>query len=319
MITVFVGDVTNKVQIVARDQDPTAQLIEGNNSTDLASGTYYTSLGDCLTLDQFINILEQADILIYVPPEIWSDTDNKNFSYMKKWTEFFLLYFQDKKSVSGIDDLFFTDQINSILTLVDARKTDSAQLWVAGCSITDGLGVTDQERYGQLIADYLDLPVSFLSTPGSSIPWAADQILRSDIRSGDIVIFGLTSANRFTYYHDDVTHVNVRYYKQHPEFNNIMNISCLDNSNQHYQVITSIHRVINYCRLIKAKLIIAGILIDYDFLPLVANLPNYIQLFGKFGLEASTYFLDTSSIDDEHPGPKMHKWYADQIVSKFFK
>ena len=92
----------------------------------------------------------------------------------------------------------------SSLTVVDQRKTAGQQIWIVGCSYAHGncLEYINQ-RYGQLVAEYYHLPVSFLTKPGSSIDWACDQILRADINPGDIVIWGITSVNRCSWVDDN--------------------------------------------------------------------------------------------------------------------
>jgi hypothetical protein len=76
--------------------------------------------------------------------------------------------------------------------LTNVRSDSNPVLWTAGCSFTVGQFLDHKDRWGTLLADYLNLPEVTLSCNGSSIFWAADQILRSDIREGDTVVWGLT-------------------------------------------------------------------------------------------------------------------------------
>ena len=82
--------------------------------------------------------------------------------------------------------------------LKNTRTNNSPVLWTAGCSVTYGTGVEYSSRWGSLLASYLNLPEVTLSQGGSSIFWAADQLLRSDIRPGDIVVWGLTNVPRIS-------------------------------------------------------------------------------------------------------------------------
>jgi hypothetical protein len=200
-----------------------------------------------------------------------------------------------------------------MLDLADERKTERTQLWVAGCSISHGIGVDPDQRYGQLLSEQLDLPVSFLTRGGSSIQWAADQILRSDIRSGDTVVWGLTGFCRFPYYsHGHVRHILTTYYELHPEFNQVINIERLDEDNMVYQSLRHIHAVINFCKKIQARLFLFGLLIDNHTLKWTADLPNYTQFYGCFGFDQGL-FQDLGT-DNEHPGPGMHQWYCNQML-----
>ncbi len=235
---------------------------------------------------------------------------------MQHWTEYCLFYFNDKKYISGfkIPNL---NESSQILELADSRKTSESQLWIVGGSDSKGVGVLPEQRYGQLIANHFGLPVSFLTVIGSSIQWAADQILRSDIRPGDTVIWGLVPPTRFPFYKDnDVVHVSWHRYKKTPDLIKYIDIDQLDNSNTLlYRPIISISQVQNVCNKLGVNLIIAGLAPRCEYLPFVATFKNFIHLHDRFGLVETERFLDFGS-DGDHPGPQTHQWYADQIITK---
>ena len=317
MITLHVGDVTDEVRIAAQTYNPTATLLTSQNCINLTTGNYYVSLGDFENLQQFVDVLAQASELIYVPVDVWSDTKDQH-SYMRHWTEFYLMFFKDKKAVSMDTDTKISNELDSLLDLTAPRQTDSTQLWITGCSITHGVGVNEHERYGQLIANKLNLPVSFLTMPGSSIIWSADQLLRSDLRAGDIVVWGLTNVNRFPYYtNDKLNHVNFKTYEQDPAFDKVIGLDHLTNKNNHYRTVTAIHQVVNYCQKVGVKLYFAGILVDSYSLPYVINLTNYTQLFGHHARDHELKFLDIGT-DNLHPGKLTHQYYASTLLDKIF-
>lgn len=306
MITIFVGDITDDLHKTAFQFDELASIITNDNYNKLTDGTYYVSLGDLSSLEVFYKILSLADTLVYSPPNKWSD-EKKSISKMKLWTEFYILFFRNKKNVIGLEHI---TNGNLEIKLAASRKTDMPQLWVAGCSVSHGVGVKDNQRYGQLLADKLQLPVSFLTAPGASNEWAIEQILLSDIRKEDIVILGLTTFNRFVYYTDTVVHINYAVYEHFPDMHKIFNIDILDSNFLKYKSVSHILQVANFCKKIGCKLIIAGLLIDeYDAF-YVKNIPNYIQLLGT--LMGPTRVIDIGS-DNSHPGPLSHEWYANQI------
>lgn len=307
-IVILVGDVGEYLAEQAKQLDPLAELVTDANSADLTSGVYYTSLGDFAKLQDFVKVLSCADTLIYSPPTEWSDM-LAEFSYMQCWTEFYLRYFRDRKEVL---ELPRTD-LGEFLALADHRRNEGPQLWSVGCSITHGVGIDPEQRYGQLVANQLNLPVSFLSDQGSSIEWATDQILRSDIRAGDIIVWGITTHNRFAYYDKEVIHVNTSYYQQHPKFNQTISIDRLDQPDMMYRAVTRIAEVVNVCRKLNVTLIIAGVLVDRNFIKYASEFPNYLQLFGGFGHEESELFIDLGT-DQSHPGPLTHQWYADELI-----
>lgn len=320
MITIFVGDCTEYLATLARTYSISSTLISFDNfKVRLNDGYYYTSIADLPTIKDFIQILNQADTIIYSPPETWSDTKN-NHSYLQHWTEFYCIFFQNKKEVIGLDLIKTPDNKPSILELLDHRKTNSPQLWIAGCSISNGDGVKENERYGQLLAEKINKEVSFLTRGGTSIDWACDQILRSDIKEDDIVVWGLTSKERFTFSLDNqIRHVCTSYYKKFPEFNNIVNVNLLghdENNTFHY--VRKVYEVINICKKLNVKLILAGLLTTDPLYKYFLGINEFYQFCCINGVEFEDYVLDFGN-DGIHPGPLTHRWYADQLAEIILK
>jgi len=316
MIKIYVGDVTEDLALYVRSQDPNAKLITSLSYKNLEPGTYFVSLGDLDSLQQFREILSQADTLIYHPPVKWSDRVD-DVSLMKVWTEFYVASYQKLNGQPVDTRLCKIENLNHMLALKDYRKTSESQLWIAGCSVSHGVGILDNQRYGQLLSNYLDKPVSFLTQPGSSISWAADQLLRSDLRPNDIVVWGLTSFNRFTYYeHDQFHYVNVSYYTRHPEFDKIVSVSRLDDDDLIYQNVCSIYSVINFCKKNNVKLFLIGLLTDHNDICWLNACENFLPLSGMLGTEKYDRYLDYGD-DDKHPGSLTHEWYAKQIIEYF--
>lgn len=311
MITIFVGDNDIGLSIAAKKTDPSAQLIE--QVQKLSPGTFYTSLSDLHTIDNLIKILDQADFIVYKPPKTWSDSKN-GFSYQQSWIEFYCMYYNDKKTVTGLDNIETPHKVK-MLELVDERKTSDKQLWVAGCSISHGIGVDNSNRYGEILSKKLNLSVSFLTRPGTSIGWAVDQLLRSDIKPNDIIVLGITSTDRFTFMNNDgdICNVNVGYYAINPEFDKVISLDMLSyETNNNFSSLKDIHKLINFCSKTNVKLVLAGMLIDRKTIKYFYDLPNYTQCYGINGLDPNKIFLDIGT-DNLHPGPKSHQYFADQI------
>jgi hypothetical protein len=325
MITLFVGDVTPYLATAAKEFHPEADLVTSGNVHDMADGkVYYTSLGDFHNYQDFCLVLEKADVLVYCPPDRWSDTEQfSNKSNMKYWTEFQIKALRSIKTITGLGPPAVPP--SDFLNQPDFRKSPAPQIWSVGCSITHGIGVHPSQRYGQLISDRLNMPVSMLTCPGSSISWAADQILRADIRTDDIVIWGITSCSRFPVYSEQIgkiIHVNTSTFESElvPDLlKSSLLKRLLETQELQRQSLISIHQVINFCKKIKVKLILAGLLVDPsdDFMDYICEYENYIALTNRHGINADTMFLDIGT-DGSHPGPTMHAWYADQIMNKFF-
>jgi len=327
-LTIFLGDVSVYLAEIAKEYDQSAWLLDQHNYKKImsplkSSTTVYTSLGDLpKNLETVYNILCQADTIFYCRPETWSD--NKNFDIINPdqsthgFTEILLLLLPKSIEIKNFDP--FSPLDHDPIPLVDCRKTEKPQLWIAGCSISHGIGVTSRQRYGALLADALNLECSFLTRPGSAINWAADQILRSDIQAGDLVIWGLTSWNRLTYVHDNklLQGINTSTYQEHPEYNSIIDIDQLLSQQTFYNHFYSIQQVLNYCKKISSKLFIVGVFPNnFSLLGFLQSQKNYIhiphQLHYK-NSQLSQKFLDLGS-DDIHPGPKQHQAYKDTILN----
>jgi len=312
MITVYLGDVGEYLADLAIANHGSATLITQENFTNLSHGNYYTSIGEFTDLRTLGVVLQQANKIVYAPPVVWSDNRHGKSS-MKDWTEDYLQIFSFRCQVDNYIPVKTHNQ-ESILKLVDVRKTNEQQLWIAGCSVSHGIGVTKDTRYGKLLAEKLNLEVSFLTWGSSSIIWASDQILRSDIQSGDIVVWGLTSWSRQPFYKNDtLTHVSSSTFLTLPNFE--ITPDTLTSDNLFYQTLTSVFQVINFCKKIGAKLVIASLIDDY-VVSYLTQFPNLIMLYHIWGRSGGAdNFLDIGS-DNKHPGIKTHQFYADEIYQK---
>jgi hypothetical protein len=310
MITIYLGDISDYLRHHAVMSDPDAQLITGEDYKNLKPGTYFTSLGDLTNLAVLGDVLQQADRIVYSPPDKWSDSLFGK-SQMQTWTEDYLNIFRFRSKVENYTNTR-EPEFDQILTLADTRKTDNSQLWIAGCSISKGDGVDSRTRYGQLLADRLGTSASFLTRSGSSIAWAADQILRSDIRPGDTVVWGITSHTRLTKFEMNEVRcfgLNHKVWEHTPS-----TTEYLVSDQALYHSVISVHQVINFCTKINAKLILA-VLLDQSVINYIQDFPNLVMLNRIWGRDPDNVFIDLGS-DSEHPGTKTHEFYADQIYQK---
>jgi len=295
--TLFVGGTDESLAYKALEKDPSSYLIDLSNWNQQHNGTAYTSLGDLPGVDEFTFILRQAKTIIYVE----SPGDDVTKMYMN--------IFNMSKTTNVVNCPPMTVNSN-FLSLSNKRTDQKKTLWVVGDSVAYGIGVEEKERYGNLIAEKLSLPVINMSWPGSSIDWAADQILRSDIRENDIVVWGLTSTLRFTGFNEHgLMHIYTGYYRRHPEFVNFVTPDFLDSSTTLYWALRSIYQVNNFCNKIGAKLVILGILSDIEIAKEI-DLNNYLHVNGMFG----DNFKDTGWDPRGHPGPESHKFYANTVL-----
>lgn len=208
-------------------------------------------------------------------------------------------------------------------------------LWIIGCSVSHGVGVKANQRWGQLVSDQLNLPAKFLTAEGSSIEWAADQILQADINTNDVVLWGLTSPNRFMYYNNsgEVQHILNVYYGNNPHFHNVISNRYLVDDHLAYRAIDYVKQVQNFLNKIKCQYSIGYLLPGIDdhkqiVLDELANSKNFFvaeRLDKSFNADKTKFlkqtipnindmFVDVGT-DGFHPGPEQHRLYANYFLT----
>jgi hypothetical protein len=314
--TLFVGDCDSSVAKVALKADSRAIFISSTNYEiflqSISDITGYTSLADLpKDLTIFCNLINHADCIVYAPPVRWSD--NKTFDMdnptasVQGLTEYLLYTVQkNKNNVVGLDLSPVDSSI--FLEVAGCREVDTLTMWVAGCSTTNGAGVDAKERYGHLLGAACGLPVVFLSRSGTSISWAADQILRADIKENDIVVWGLTDESRLTQWSElencviDITAVSSKIASSKILLDSTTIDKLLAHKTNLLTAIQRIHEVINFCNKVKAKLLILNIHSSNTLNLYLHNIKEFF-LFSKPCIDLGN--------DQDHPGPKQHQAYAD--------
>jgi hypothetical protein len=321
-LTLFVGSNDPNLAEAAQSADSSAYLIDQTNQHENNSGVCYTSISDIESLDDdvesladFASLLRQADVIIYVPDPTWN-ADQKVKQYSERyWVERYLYTFSlDKtKKILNCPTPCSPTNDDLILTLNAQRKNNDPHLWVSGCSSTWGVGVEIHETYGSILAEKLNLPLCMLARPGASVAYAADQILRSDVRKGDLVILGITDHQRKTYYDEEnskIVQVTVANFKKQNRKIDLTDPTLL------YDSVTAVHQVLNFCRAVNAKLILIGIHTDIEFAAYLKNIPSYIHANGFYGVTENNRYKDIGFDGKKHPGPASHREFADKILNK---
>lgn len=321
-VTLFVGDVCETLGQQALQFDANAFLIDHSNYknflvSDISTDTtVYTSLGDLpKNLEIFYLIAMTATEIVYSPPQKWADgltiDPASPTECVQGLTESMLLLISNRRTVHNLNLCYLNPTVNP---LVEQRKISEAQLWIAGCSISHGVGVDSSQRYGQLLSQKLRLPCSFLTMPGSSISWAADQILRSDILPGDIVVWGITNSERTTLFdHNKMTCVNVGSYTREPGLDKVLPAEELLNETTFYSHLYSIEQVINFCEKLQATLLLLGLLVSDNMLRYLKAKDNYFHYDYDIEFRDNIKYIKFSDLgtDNQHPGPQQHQLYAD--------
>ena len=317
--TLFVGDCNNLLALTAIEFNPNAVLINTLNYRQFINTsikyTGYTSLADLpKDLNVFYTLLTQADKIIYCPPKRWSDKKTVDLENptdsIQGLTEYYLYVIsKNKNNVHGLNLINFNPA-----PYVKTSHYDTIQksLWIVGCSTTAGVGVEHNEKYGMLLSKTLNLPAVFLAEPGSSISWAADQILRSNIQTQDIVIWGLTSDDRFCLWNKNVpVHVSL-FYTQNHNFNfenfGISKATIKELLLHKTHLVTHIQKIyeaVNFCAKIKANLLIFNIHSSNTLNLYLNNVKEFLPYLNPLNTS-----IDIGN-DQFHPGPKQHQAYAD--------
>lgn len=274
------------------------------------------ALVDCLTSVEDIEIenlelvldcakeIKIVGIFDLVPTEDMSET-NYDLLYLLNRSNKVI----DKVSENSLDCMY---QRLNYKSLSIERPNKNTTLWISGCSVSHGTGVSPHEVYGELLSKKLKTQMVNLSECGKSLFWAVDRLLRADIRDGDTVVLGITNLARYEWADnwklsampavlpDKLEHIDLDYFDSPT---NLLK-SC------HYIV-----HLINFCNKIGAKVIIANLL-DITVTPIFfKDYPGYVD-FSDIGIvDSNVKFLDLGT-DNKHPGPKQHKHYADKIYQR---
>lgn len=329
MKSLFVGSTEEYLSTIAKKHDSSAFLVNSQNykqflDTDLCTG--YTALGD-LPKDTniFCKILLDSDQIHYCPPTHWKEKSLENNLYYntteeeQSLTELFLLYVSKYKTVLGLDHI---SNHHCTLDFDSNRVTDEPQLWVSGCSNTYGTGVDHEDTWAYLLHKSLKMPYKNLAITGTSNPWSADRLLRSDIRKNDIVVWGLTNLERISWIENSKLHkLTAHNYSIHKHYESMLSAKYLLSENTLHDNLTSIEQVANFCKKIQATF--------FCFL----TFPECHTLY-KF-LHNKSYFLDIDfnliinkstnewqiqrldyGSDNVHPGKKHHLYWHNNLLKQ---
>lgn len=268
-----------------------------------------TSVED-LSCENIIVACNNAHRIVLTDINDTIELDSKNFFL---YGRLFYSLIKNSDKIENFKSAGFRWQ-QAINFLVSSRPTTAPVLWTAGCSITKGFGVEPDQRWGTLLSNYTGLPEVSLSRNGSSIFWAADQLLRSDIRPGDTVVWGLTSLSRLQIAQDwNFESFSVATYPELEKEKQYWNLDYFGSETELLTASRIILQVINFCQHVQAQLYIVNLL-DKEWLSvLFGHLDNYIDLTPDLSTINNTMeFIDLGT-DGVHPGPQQHQHYATKM------
>jgi hypothetical protein len=349
-LTVYIGDDSPSFRVFVANLDKSAQYKVGHDFSPVTK-VYLSTVQ--FGPKHLMELLVAAKEIIYCPPVNWSNKDVKYHTI--GWIE----YINTVRPIQtlragqyGLGPILYTPSAfnkPTFLNPVQGRQTDGPQVWMVGCSFTNGHGLADRNlRFGQLFADTLGLPVSFLTMNGASNQWIADQILKADIRENDIVFCGLTGVARSTIYTEEkpwpIT-INMLdkqqpYYRSLIVNNNkiapmrrMITEEFLLSDHSFFESINHIEQIKNYLQMINVKHLIGYFAdLDFPYLDHMGRMMHYIvsqDTPNMFVIRPEYPWVDiiTRSPEDtnndntpvHHPGPNQHQVYANDLLAIYNK
>jgi len=317
MRTLYIGETNPKDTKYYYELDKSARnLCIGNYETALEekpTGVFYTGLPDFEERpDKLLQVCPQFDEFVYRPPAVWTK------DYVKQQTEQFLNYIifvkpDNSPPIKGYNK--FCNKINdSIFANVCSERTDEPHMWMSGCSFSEAVGVTNEQRWATLLANKLNMPYTVLAKGGTGNTHQARKLLSVDIRENDVVIFQITTPNRETIFHPKLgqLHVNPGMYDIVSDLYKLYPPDRLDEITLVFNQIRDMRNVINFLQKTKARSMFwsPGV-----YLPMGAHLLEYFQHRENFYMYLNSV-VDFGT-DGLHPGPNTHKQYADFVFEKF--
>jgi len=303
--------------------------IKNNKSTFIDSASYeeyleltngnhivHTSIGDLPKISKSQNILydviNKAHKIVYLPyPEItnygkyfdFSREDNANFDY-KSMVEYILSYINDiKDNVEGLSKTNFCPYLH----LVNGNRLHTRTLWVVGDNIVSGKGLIDKEdRFCELVSKDIAIPLRDISQGGISIEWAVDQIIRSDIKEGDIVIYGVTSEYRTPKWdcYENKAILDRRLYMRY-------------NETRLYKGITSLYQLEKYCDLLGVTLILLPLLVTPTMIRFMQGLHSFCHItYRNDYIDYASNWEDPDLGGLVYPGIEQNKEWANICINR---
>lgn len=198
-------------------------------------------------------------------------------------------------------DLPLTFTSHSGITSKDIGK----KLWIFGCSHSHGTGLIDiNHRFGQLLAEQLNLPVNFVTKPGSSLQWSLRHLLNATISTQDVVVWQVTTPHRLTLYQNTTREVMLA------ASNDRCLLEVFNDQQVFFHHCSLIDYGVKYLRAKNIKFVIASILnqqaLFYNYLEQYSKYPEYCYM-PECNLDLAT--------DQLHVGPLSHKAIAQRLLN----
>ena len=324
IINLWVGSVDEYLGIESKKIYPDSVMCDVNLYYKIVKesstvNSVYAAIGD-IDVDQMRELMTWSKNIYYIPPFQWNDQQSAIQTIE-------LLNIFKEKIKTGLEHINQPRLIDTQLNSLQAQRvSDDSTLFVIGCSVAKGVGVSTKETFATHLQTQLNMPLVVLAESATSISWAADQILRSDIRKDDVVVWAVTGLLRTWWFEIEQTPVDQSLHTYHynmftiNQSTNLKHAKLLKKYFVHgdkhllVQAIRQIQQVENFCNKIGAKLY-------FSFLPLSnrENLSVLNRVFSKNTNHVTIQYkyperwLDLGT-DGLHPGPITHRYIADSFL-----
>jgi len=361
---VYLGDGSPSFRNYIRENQAELNLVKQYEELDLKKQDIgsipngHICMSDLLTnavfhLNDIISILQQSkEIIFCYPAKVWENPDEQQLflglaKYLdntrlikwlepRQWNKGALFY--------NAENFRLPDYIRPVDSRHDQTGQDRSTIWVAGCSFAQGDSLPNKDsRYGQVLADHFNLPVTFLTHSGASNEWLTDQILKSNLRENDIVVIGLTAVARTPIYLDNKYYpANLHaldtttgfwrrqsknlgnsdsdeYFKrsQDPKLKRYVPEEFLISSHFFYKTVNYVEQLVNILTLLKTRFVIMyNPVIEIPYIENISKMLHYVSSYDRKNLFITDFSCIDWGTDQIHPGPQQHKRYAEQIIAK---
>ncbi len=272
---------------------PNSTLLNSCNQV-LDQSCYHVSLGDTSAKD-IITVSNKFDSIEFVNIGFDHESDLWNE------TKLLLNYLSHQTVIKNFTKSQPETFVESDLL---PKVVHDRHLWVFGCSHSHGFGLTSlDQRYGSIVAKNLNLPVSFVTKPGSSLQWSLRHLVNSNINPNHVVIWQLTTPQRVTLYNGEISETLL---------SSSRNRYLSDTFNEQqifFHHCSLVNYGVNYLRALGVKFVMTSILnksnLFYQYLDQYTKYPEYCH--------TPDAALDLGT-DHLHVGPLSHQALAQRIL-----
>lgn len=196
-------------------------------------------------------------------------------------------------------------KIFTFLNITD--REDRPTLWVFGCSHSYGTGLEpDEKNYGILLAEQLNMPLKLVAHPGTSTNFSLRHLVNADIRDNDIVVWQLTTAERFSYKENDKIYEIILPNRLEKRF-----VDFFTDEQLHFQQMVLCNIGSMYLRAKKVKFVITSIVSKTTpFLPLIEEYLKYPEYCATDNCR-----IDKGN-DNLHIGPLSHRKISQILLNR---